>query len=173
MTTTTDLVTDVTSYLVTMLQAEAVPGGQLASVTVFDGPQPSAAATSLEQVLWVGHNPMEPTQEFGEAQQNVPFLGDHGRTQDEHGFVQMAAKHWTGDTTMSVHRAGAKAIVAAVEVLLRGDATSGGPGDYSLGGLVFWALATGPYTWWQQLIDDGAEAYCGFRITYYGRLVTA
>lgn len=169
---TTDLITDVTDYLVAQMQAMAAPGGSLAGVTVFDGPQPSAAATSLERVLWVGHNPMAAGAEFGSADQDFSFVGDHGSTRDETGWVECAAKHWSGDTTMSVHRDGCKAITGAVELMLRGSPPAG-PGDYSLGGLVFWAHTSGPFTWWQQLIDDGAEAYCSFRISYFGRLVTS
>lgn len=167
---TTDLVTDVLGALVAVCQA-AANGGALAGVTVFDGPQPSGAASGLEQVLWVGHNPKSADEEIGSADQEFPFVGDQGRTRDERGEVICCAKHWTGDTSMAVHRAGCKAIVAAVELALRGNSISGGPGDYTLGGVVFWAQLAGA-TWWQSLADGGAEAYCAFKISYYGRLST-
>lgn len=168
---TTDLIPNVLDYLVAQCQAAAVTGGSLAGVTVFDGQQPSAAATGLEQVLWVGHNPMSPVEEIASAEQEFAFLGDQGSTRNETGTVQLAAYHWSGDTTMSVHRDGCKAIVGAVELLLRGFPSDGGPGDYSLGGLVFWAQ-TSSFTWWQHLVNDGAEAYCAFKISYFGRVVT-
>lgn len=170
---TTDLVSDVTGYLAAQCAAAAVTGGALAGVSVFDGPQPSAAALSLEQVLWVGHNPMQTGEEFAEAEQTFAFVGDQGDTRDETGWVALAAKHWTGDTTMSVHRDGCKAIVGAVEMMLRGRPQTGGPGDFTLGGLVFWAQVSGPFIWWQQLVDNGAEAYCAFRISYRGRVTTS
>jgi len=169
---TTDLIPDVLDYLVAQCQAAAVPGGSLAGVTVFDGPQPSAAATGLEQVLWVGYDPMSPGTEIASAEQEFAFLGDQGATRNETGSLICCAKHWTGDTTLKVHRDGCKAITGAVELMLRGLPADGGPGDYSLGGLVFWAQFAGA-TWYQQLIDDGAEAVCVFRIGYFGRVTTA
>lgn len=168
---TTDLLPNVLDYLVAQCQAAAVTGGTLAGVTVFDGQQPSAAATGIEQVLWVGHNPMSPDEEIGTAEQEFAALGNMGRTRNETGSIVCCAKHWTGDTTMSVHRDGCKAITGAVELLLRGTPATGGPGDISLGGLVFWAQFTGA-TWWQQLIGGGAEAYCAFKIGYFARLTT-
>ena len=169
---TTDLIPDVLDYLVTTCQAATGTGGSLAGVTVFDGEQPSGAATGLEQVLWIGHNPMSPGEQIGDADQSFPHVGDMGRARDETGSVICAAKHWTGDTTMQVHRDGCKAIVGAVELMLRGLPSAGGPGDITLGGTVFWADFTGA-TWWQQLADGGAEAYCAFRVSYFARLVSS
>ena len=167
---TTDLVTDVLDYLVAQCQTAAA-GGSLAGVTVFDGPQPSAAAVGMEQVLWVGYDPMSPGIEIGSADQEFAFLGDKGATRNETGSVTCCAKHWTGDTSFQVHRDGCKAIVGAVELMLRG-LPSSGPGDASMGGIVFWGQVTGPFAWYQQLTDGGAEALCVFKIGYFGRVVT-
>ncbi len=169
---TTDLVPDILDYLVTACQAATIPGGSLAGVTVFDGPQPSGAATGLEQVLWVGHNPQSLTEQAGLADQSFAFVGDQGATRDETGEVICCAKHWTGDLNFRVHRDGCKAITGAVELMLRGRPAAGGPGDFSLGGLVFWAQLLSA-TWWQSLADGGAEAYCAFKVSYSGRLVTS
>lgn len=166
---TTDLIPDVLDYLVTQCQA-ASAGGSLAGITVFDGQQPSAAAAGIEQVLWVGYDPMSPGMPVGDMEEEFAFLGDKGATRNETGSVVCTAKHWTGDTTMATHRDGCKAITGAVELMLRGQ-PSAGPGDYSLGGLVFWAQLTGA-SWYQQLIDDGAEALCVFKIGYFGRVTT-
>ena len=168
---TTDLIPDVLDYLVAQCQAAAVTGGALAGVTVFDGPQPSAAATGIEQVLWIGHNPMSMGEEDASAEQEWPHVGDMGTQKDENGTIVCCAKHWTGDTTMSVHRDGCKAIVGAVELMVRGLPSAGGPGDISLGGRVFWAGVSGT-TWWQQLKTGGGEAYCAFKIIYFARLTS-
>jgi len=170
MTVTTDLVTDVLDYLVTNCGSNATLQGL--GVTVFDGPQPSGAASGIEQVLWIGHNPMDTGTEIGLADQVFSFVGDMGATRDETGEVICCAKHWTGDPSLKVHRDGCKAIVGAVELMLRGLPATGGPGDFSLGGLVFWAQLQGA-TWWQSLADGGAEAYCAFKISYSGRLVSS
>ena len=166
---TTDLVTDVLDYLVAQCQAAAA-GGSLAGVTVFDGPQPSAAATGMEQVLWIGYDPMSPDTPAGDMEEEFAFLGDKGATRNETGSVVCTAKHWTGDTSFRVHRDGCKAITGAVELMLRGLPPSG-PGDASMGGLVFWSQFTGA-TWYQRLADGGAEALCVFKIGYFGRVVT-
>lgn len=163
--TTTDLAADVADYLVT--QATASSALQALGVTVFDGPQPSAAATGIEQVLWIGHNPREPGQQFGSAEQGFAFMASSIR--DEAGTITCAAKHWTGDPAMRGHRDGCKAIVAGVEDLLRGGGANPGPGDSTMGGLVQWSEFT-EATWWQSLVDGGGEALCVFEISYFARL---
>jgi hypothetical protein len=168
----TDLIPAVLDYLVTQCQAAAVTGGTLTGVTVFDGPQPSASATGLEQVLWVGTNPLSPSEQVGDADQDFPHVGDQGRQIDENGSVICAAKYWSGNTAMQPVRDGCSAIVGAVQQMLQGTPGTGGPGDTTMGGLVFWSLIDG-VTWWQQLVRDGGEAYCAFRIRYFGRLVAS
>ena len=164
MTATTDLVADVLDYLVTTWQAAS----SLAGVTVFDGPQPSGAATGIERVLWVGHNPKDTITEIGVADQDFAFIGDMGATRDETGEVVCCAKYWTGvATSVKPQRDGCKAIVGAVEMTLRGLPATGGPGDFSLGGLVWWAQLMDA-VWWQRLVDGGGEAYCAFKVSYSG-----
>jgi hypothetical protein len=168
-TATTDLVPDVIDYLVTACQSNSALAAL--GVTVFDGPQPSGAASGIEQVLWVGHNPKDTIAEIGSADQAYAFVGDMGATRDETGEVVLCAKHWTGDLSFKLHRDGCKAITGAVELMLRGLPATGGPGDFSLGGLVFWAQMQNA-VWWQSLADGGAEAYCAFKVSYSGRLVS-
>jgi hypothetical protein len=164
--TTTSLLPEVISYLVAQLQAEAVPGGALAGVTVFDGPQPSAAAQGVEQVLWVGHDPKNPAEPAGSSTQGFAFLSPSYR--DESGEVTCCAKHWSGDTGFEVHREGARAIIAAVEVLLRGDPPQGGPGDSTMAGLVQWSEFTEEQLY-QNLPGSGAEVVIPFKVTYFAR----
>jgi hypothetical protein len=163
--TTTDLVADVADYLVD--QCTASSALKALGVLVCDGPQPAGVTTGAEQVLWIGHNPKAPEQEFGKAEQGFAFLA--ASTRDEAATITCTAKHWTGDTAMRVHRDGCKAIVAVVEELLRGGGANPGPGDSTMDGLVQWSEFT-EAAWWQSLAGGGAEAYCAFDISYFARL---
>ena len=61
------------------------------------------------------------------------------------------------------------AIVEAVAQLLKGDATTSGPGDTSMGGLLFWSRVSAT-SWQQAQRSDGATVICVFRITYKARI---
>lgn len=166
--TTTSQVPAVTDWLVNACQGSAA----LSAVTVADGPQPPAATQDMQQVLWIGADPASLGDVAAEADQDWPVL-DHARTRDENGTITCAAQHWSGDTTIKTHRDGAAAIVAAVELLLRGDTLTGGPGDASMGGLVMWSGVSGPYQWYPRQVASGALVLVVFRITYRARLTTS
>jgi len=168
MTTTTSQVPAVTDWLV----AAAAASPSLSGVSVFDGPQPPAATQAINQVLWIGADPANPADMAAEATQNWPVL-DHARTRDENAVIVCAAQHWSGDPAVKTHRDGAAAIVAAVELLLRGDTLTGGPGDASMGGLVMWSQAGGPFQWYPRQVASGTAMLVVFRITYRARLVTS
>lgn len=165
--TTTSQVPAVTDWLVAAAQVSAA----LAGVSVFDGPQPPVATQAIQQVLWIGADPANLGDAAAEADQDWPVM-DHARTRDENGVIVCAAQHWSGDTTVKTHRDGAAAIVAAVELLLRGDTLTGGPGDASMGGLVMWSQVAGPYQWYPRQVAGGTAMLVVFRITYRARLVT-
>jgi hypothetical protein len=163
---TTTVIPAVTDYLVTA----AAGAAGMTGVRVFDGPQPAKATQALEQVLWIGCDPANLTDVTGEAVQDWPVM-DSGRTKDEDGSIVCAAQHWSGSSVIKTHRDGANAIVAAVELLLRGTPASGGPGDASMGGLVLWSGVNGPYQWYPKQAPDGAAVLVVFRIVYRARLV--
>ena len=165
MTTTTTVIPAVTDYLVTQATAALSP-----AVTVFDGPQPGKAWQVIEQILWIGCDPANLTEATGEADQTWPVM-DFGRTKDEDGVIICAAQAWSGDTTIKTQRDSCDAIVAAVELLLRGSPQGGGPGDGSMGGLVLWSGVNGPYQWYPRQIASGALVLCVFRVIYKARLV--
>lgn len=164
--TTTSAVPAVTDYLVTTAPA-FLPAG----TTVFDGPQPSKATLAIENIMWIGHNRIDEHDPSAEGAQDWPVL-DHGRTKDEDASIVCTARHWSGDPRFKVHRDGAAALMAAVEIMLRGDVNSAGPGDASMGGLVLWSGVNGAFQWHQGQITGGAEALVSFRIIYRARLVT-
>lgn len=167
----TDTVPDVIDYLVAQCQASAALAALgPAGCEVLDGPQPSTAVDGKEYVLWIGHNPKSVDEPAGEAEQGFAFLASS--TRDEAGEVICAAKHWSGDfENFAAHRTAVKAVLAAVELLLRGGDAAGGPGDATMGGLVQWSEFT-EVTWWQSLADGGAEAYATFKISYFVRLTS-
>ena len=167
MTAATTQVPAVIDYLVATAPAFVPAGTQ-----VFDGPPPVKTALTFEQVLWIGHDPGTPGEATAEAEQDWPVL-DQARTVDEDGTVTCVARHWSGDTTVKVHRDGAAAIAGGVELMLRGTTTSGGPGDTQMGGLVFWSHVTGPWQWYPAQLTNGAEMVCVFRVAYRARLMAS
>jgi hypothetical protein len=171
-TATTTQVPAVTDYLVAAAKASPLLGAASPPAYVFDGPQPPVATQSLERVLWIGADPLNPEDIAAEATQNWPVM-DHARTRDEDGSITCAAQHWSGDPASKVHRDGAAAIVAGVELLLRGDTLAGGPGDASMGGLVMWSGVDGPFQWGPRQVANGAAMLVTFRITYRARLTTS
>jgi hypothetical protein len=166
--TTTSQVPAVTDWLVAAAQSSAA----LSDVTVVDGPQIPAATQNRPQVLWIGADPASLNDAAAEAAQNWPVM-DNARTRDEDGAITCAAQDWSGDTTISTHRDGAAAIVAAVELLLRGTPRVGGPGDATMGGLVMWSGVDGPYAWYPRQVANGALVLVTFRVTYRARLTTS
>ena len=130
-------------------------------------------ASGVEQVLWIGHDPKSIDEIDGEAEQTFALSMDQGRTRDEVGSVVCTAKDWSGDIDFAARRDGCKAIIAAVELMLRGTTTSGGPGDTQMGGLVFWSHVTGPWQWYPAQLTNGAEMVCVFRVAYRARLMAS
>lgn len=168
--TMTSQVPAVTDWLVSAAQGSALLGAAVPQVHVFDGPQPPAATQALERVLWIGCDPTAPDSTTATAQQAWPFM-DKARTRDEDGDITCAAQHWSGDPSVKAHRDGAAAIVAGVELLIRGDGRTG-PGDATMGGLVMWSSVDGPYEWTPRQIAGGTAVLVTFRVSYRARLVT-
>jgi len=170
--TLTSQVPAVTDWLVAAAQASTALGADSPQVYVFDGPQPPVATQSLERVLWIGASPLEADSATATATQAWPFI-DHGRTRDEDGDITCAAQHWSGDTTAKTHRDGAAAIVGGVELLLRGIPADGGPGDLTMGGLVFWSSVDGPFDWTPRTIAGGYACLVTFKVSFRARLTTS
>jgi hypothetical protein len=170
MTTATDLIPDVIAYLVAQCQASTSLGAATPQVGVFDGPTPAGEPLPLPLRLWIGYDALSGAPDAGTATQKFSFLGQSGAYRDETGNIPCTAEAWDGEPSVANVRALCKAITGAVEVLLRGSPSTGGPGDSSMGGLVQWSQAEGPFTWTQSLDASGASAMCVFRVTYFARL---
>jgi hypothetical protein len=107
------------------------------------------------------------------AQQGFAFL-DQARTRDNVIDVACAAEAISGDTVMAEARAGAFAVMAAVELMLRGslNTSPASPGDSTMGGLVQWSEVTGPIDLEQGQISQGAVALLKFRVSAFIRLTS-
>ena len=172
--TTTSLVPQIIDYLVAQAQASTVLGADLPDpVIVLDGPEITGDTLAESRHLWIGGLPSATATEAVTASADQDFaFSDRGRTRNETGDIMCAADAWGGSTVLKTHRDACHAIVSAVELLLRGDPVSGGPGDYTMGDLVLWSQVAGPYEWTPRQTQDGAGMLCIFKITYEGRLVT-
>jgi hypothetical protein len=171
--TLTSQVAAVIDYLVTACEASALLGqNPTAPVQVFDGPQPPGVTQVFENVLWIGCDPSIPGTSVADASQDWPLL-DHARTRDEDGTITCAAQHWSGDPSNQVHRDGAAAIVAGVELLLRGiPGDPGSPGDATMGGLVLWSGIDQFPVHAPRQAANGASWLIVFKIVYRARLTT-
>lgn len=169
MTTVTDLVHDVIGYLVTQCQnSPALGAAPVSPVLVMDGPTPPGEPLTQQQRLWIGFDAVSGQGDFATAAQKFAFVGTSGGYRDEDGSVTCTAEAWSGDPTPAPSRAACKAIVGAVEVLLRG-APPLGPGDSSMGGLVQWSQIA-DLAWHQFQDGNDYSAMCVFKVTYFARL---
>lgn len=168
----TSVVPQVIDWLVAAALASPNLGANpTAPVTVYDGLQ-SFPGSQETRVLWVGGDPAAPGDPIAEASQTLA-AGTQARKFDEDGAIAMTAQYWSGSTVNKVNRDGAAAIVAGVELLLRGLARTGGPGDAEMGGLVYQSFVSGPYDWRQSQRSDGGSCLVTFHIVYLARLITA
>lgn len=167
--TTTSQVPAVTDWLVSACQNSPSLGAASPAVQVFDGPMPPSATQALPLALWIGADASSPDAMTGESVQSWPVL-DKARTRDEDGTLTCSAQNWSGTALNKTVRDGAAALMAAVELLLRGDGRTG-PGDATMGGLVFWSGVDSAH-WYPRQIAGGVAMLVVFTITYRARLVT-
>ena len=159
----------VLDYLFTTATASPAIGQATPPVTVIDGPQVTDDILIEQPILWIGHDPLSPGEVAAASALDWPNL-DHARTADEDGEVTCTARYWSGSAeTIKTSRDGCAAIVEAVAELLKGDATTAGPGDTSMGGLLFWSRVS-ETSWSQAQRSDGAAVICVFKIAYRARI---
>ena len=167
---TTSVAPDVADYLVAQCEASPLLGAAAPPVTIFDGPHLSQDQLAAGQRMWIGFDPFA-GQAPMESVQDFAAMGDMARARNETGHVICAAEDWSGDTAMKPHRDAVKNLIGVVELMLRGRPDLGGPGDYSMGGLVLWAQVTDT-AWYQGQPADGASCACVFKVGYQARLTT-
>lgn len=174
MTTTTELTGGVIDWLVNACNQSPVLGVSNPQVLIFDGPTLSDTQLVAPQRVWIGADGYtQPGAEVEAATftEDFAFL-DHARTLDDQIDVACAAEFFTGDPTQQkVARDGASALVGAVGLLIRGDPSTGGPGDASMGGLVFWSKITSGALIQAQK-SGGFSALMRFRVSAFARLTT-
>lgn len=158
----------VIDYLVTTGQASALLGTASPPVVVVDGPNVTEDTLANQRLLWIGYDRANPGETVVTTDLDWPNV-DHARTLDEQGEITCTAEYWSGDTTTKANRDGCAAIVNAVATLLKGDTATGGPGDTTMGGLVFWSRVSAT-AWPQRQQSDGMAVLCIFKIAYYARV---
>jgi hypothetical protein len=171
--TTTSQIPAIIDYLVNSCQQSTALGAAAgtAKVIVIDGPPLTTDTFADKLHLYIGGNP-DTDVVTATAVQAWPVM-DSARTRDEDGDITLTADAWVGSSVMKTARDACAAIVAAVELLLRGTLAVGGPGDATMGGLAMWSSVDGPYSWTQRQTQQGAGCSCEFRITYRARLTTS
>jgi hypothetical protein len=167
--TTASQLPAVIDYLVAACTASPSLGAASPPVAVFDGPMPPVATQALPLALWIGCDPMTVDAQTGDVVQSWPVF-DKARTKDEDGTLTCAAQNWSGTANNKTVRDGAAGLVAAVELLLRGNGVTG-PGDATMGNLVFWS-GVDAARWYPRQIAGGVAMLVVFDITYRARLVT-
>jgi hypothetical protein len=115
-------VPSVLDYLVALFTADPTLGAAAPPVTVYDGPATTGDAERL--VLWVGLDDPDADGPPLAAESTRQWAGLAG--QSESIVIYCAAEAWSGETSVSAYRVAAYAIVAAVETLVRADATGFG-----------------------------------------------
>jgi hypothetical protein len=187
---TAELIPNVISYLVAQAQASAYLGAASPAVLVLDGPPPTSdqlviSPAGLTQRLWVGAEGMPHAgtpSEAASSEQGFAFL-DNARTRDDQIEIRCAAECGSGDAVMATARGsgglsggGAFAVMAAVELMLRGGPNPSGsitgPGDSTMGGLVQWSEVAGPIGLAQEQQQNGAWALVTFRVSAFVRLTS-
>jgi hypothetical protein len=111
-------------WLVNAFTIAPTLGAAVPPVTIYDGPPTTGLDASLK--LFVGlTDPDNPAAE--EAATWVQSRGDLGLlTRDEISSIHCCAEAWSGPDTLQPMRLAVTAIVAAVEVIIRSDATQFG-----------------------------------------------
>ena len=166
----------VTDYLMAQCTASVLLGeSATAPVRVIDGPPVTGDELAEQNLLYIGWDAVTGSPSGGtlaaDATQLWPF-SDKARTRDEDASIVCTADAWTGGTVMQDARNACLAIVHGVDLLLRGDPSAGGPGDASMGGLVFWS-APDRFAWYPRQTPNGAGCACVFNVSYHARLLVS
>lgn len=162
------LAPSVLDYLVATCQASSLLGAATPAVVVIDGPNVTEDITTNQSLLWIGYDRSSPGATAVTAPLDWPNL-DEARTLDEQGEITCTAEFWSGSTVTKHNRDACSAIVSAVATLLKGTPVTSGPGDTTMGGLVFWSRVSDT-AWVQEQQDAGMAVLCVFKVAYYGRV---
>lgn len=159
--TGTSRVPAVVDYLVTAFTAASTLGAASPPVAVYDGPVTTRAPEQL--LLWVGLDDPDSDGMATGAESTQEWVGQGGIHRNEYITVHCAAESWSGGTGIRAERLAAFAIVAAVEDLLRRDASLGGLVLFVDPGVTDLELS-------QNNTPDGAIARVAFKVTAKARI---
>ncbi len=150
--------------LVSIFTSAATIGAATPKIAVYDGPKLTQADD--QQVLWVGLSDPDADTADTAAESTQSFPGIGSRQRDELAIIYCVAESWSGDSNVGISpmRVQAYGIVAAVENIVRADATLGG-----LFPSAGWAEVDGLQLR-QNQTDIGAVARVAFHIKYKARI---
>jgi hypothetical protein len=121
---TTSRIPAVIDYLYNTFTAASTLGAASPPVTVFDGPQVTAASPAL--ALWVGVGSIDPGSGAPDtASATQEWVGPGARARNEMLTIFCTAQAWSGSDDVRTLRLAAAAIVSACEDIVRNDATLG------------------------------------------------
>lgn len=177
----TDRTPQVIAYLLAQSAIDPNLGAATPAVVIIDGQPKNKDVLALNPVgltqrLWVGSGGYVAPGQMdtgGDSDQGFAFL-DQARTRDNAIEVDCAAEAITGDTDMAAARNGAFAVMAGIELMLRGSVNTSpaSPGDSSMDGLVQWSEVAGPITLSQGQLAGGAVALVRFKVSAFVRLTS-
>lgn len=167
---TTSKVAAALDWLVGACQAGVTPvGGSTVPVFISDGPLITEDPAVFPQRLMIGGDVLAPGEAVAEAEQEFAAI-NQARSRYETFHLVCSAEDWSGDTTMKTRRDNVYALVAQVELLIRG--VNNNPGDTTMGGAVMYSQISGPMQLHQTQDPNGASAVLIFRISAKARLTT-
>lgn len=167
---TTSAIPAAVDWLVGQCQTGIVPVGiSTTPVYIQDGPLVTLDPTVYPQRVAVGWDGLNPNEPGVVGEQEFATIG--ARQRDERFEIVMTVEDWSGDTAAKVHRDNAFALMAQIELMIRG-VRPAGPGDITMGGSVKYSQIAGPIQFHIDQNPNGAAATCVFRIQARARLTT-
>lgn len=160
--TVTSRVPALLDYLVALFTGDATIGQATPPVTVYDGPPVTALNTPLTLYVGLTDPDSDTVEPAAESQQSWAAVGRRGR--NEIVTVHCVAEAWSGTDTVSVVRASAAGIVAAVETLLQADTTQFG------GNVLFPDPGMAAVSWSQNTTDHGTIVRAAFDLVFKSRI---
>lgn len=148
--------------------AIAPTGGNTIAVYIQDGPLVTLDPTVFPQRLAIGWDGLAPGEPAAVGEQEFAAI-NLARTRNEEFHIWCTAEDWSGDTSMKPRRDNVWALVAQVELLIRG--VNGNPGDATMGGTVLYSQITAT-KFTEDQGASGAYATVAFQISAKARLTT-
>lgn len=167
---TTSAIGNAIDWLVGAAQAGITPvGTETQQVYITDGPPATQDYLVRPQRIGIGLNLLDPAHPAAEGEQEFGAI-NQARTRYETFMIVCSAEEWSGDTNLKPRRQTVFALMAQMELLIRG--VNGNPGDTTMGGAVMYSQIGGPISFDYRQDPSGASAVLVFHIAAKARLTT-